>query len=481
MGELSGCVIPAPLTERKVRDPGCAFRDLLYLEFEPEIRPGAEEISRFWQDSGLPRLQLQEGRQKKGPVHRIRLLTAPELAREEYTLEIRAAAVNIRGGSPAGTFYGVQSFLQIAANAVLTGGMSPILPAGILRDKPRFSYRGIMLDSARHFQSEEVICSLLDQMARFKYNIFHWHLTDRQGWRLPLTSFPELTLDMPPERSYSAGSYKPPEIARILAYAKARFITVIPEIEMPGHSAAVFRTHPELACPCIQDPFGSDTWEFCIGSRKTAEFLEQVLLETMALFPDSPWIHIGGDEASDRHWKTCPVCQAAFKKFGAADFREMEHLFLASMEKKLRKAGRQGIIWDSGYTGKWRKDCALVRQNYLDTDPEKILRFPTQVVNSPVASCYFDYPLEPGEELLPWIRKSRDFDPACGSDDPRCIGGEGCVWTEKIPEWRTLGRVLPRLRALSEALWSRKRKPAFADYRKREALLLEHRFFGKIR
>ena len=478
MGKLKNAVIPSPLREIQVPDVSCACSDLAYLEFEKEHAFAASQIEKFWQECRFPSLHLQQGRQRKGPVHRIRLHTDDSLEKEACSLEITAGAVTIKGGSGAGVFYGVQSFLQIVAVSTLKGGMFPQIPAGIIHDKPRFPYRGIMLDSSRHFQSIKTIFLILDQMARFKYNRFHWHLTDRQGWRLPLPSFPELTEKLPADRIYSQGAYTPEEIAAVNAYAKERFITVIPEIEMPGHSAVIFRSRPDLACPAAETPFEEDVWEFCIGNPQTKVFLKKVLKETMALFPDSPVIHIGGDEASDRHWQQCPKCLAALKKSGAADFRELEHIFLSEMSRYLARHGRRTIIWDSGNSCTWHDDTGLILQNYLDKDAGRVLRHPAQVINSHTSGCYFDFPLEAEAPLLPWIRKSRDFDPACGTSDERILGGEGCVWTEKIPEWRIAGRTLPRLRALSEALWSPRRKPSFSDYLRRERMLMEHSFFN---
>lgn len=478
MGKLKDSIIPFPVREFQVQDVSCACSDLAYLEFEKEHAFAASQIEKFWKESHFPPLHLQQGKQRKGPVHRIRLHTDESLEKEAYILEITSGAVTIKGGSGAGVFYGVQSFLQTVAVSTLKGGMFPQIPAGIIHDKPRFSYRGIMLDSSRHIQSVRTILQILDQMARFKYNCFHWHLTDRQGWRLPLPSFPELTEQLPADRVYSQGAYTSEDIAAVNAYAGERFITVIPEIEMPGHSAVIFRSHPDLACPVVKAPFEEDVWEFCIGNPQTTVFLQKVLKETIELFPDSSMIHIGGDEASDRHWQQCPQCLAALKKSGATDFRELEQLFLNNIGRYLEKSGRQAIIWDSGNFNSRNKNSNLILQNYLNKDAEHVLRYPARIINSHTSGCYFDFPLETGEPMLPWIRKSRDFDPACGVSDERVLGGEGCVWTEKIPEWRVAGRTLPRLRALSEALWSPRRKPSFADFLRRERILMEHSFFN---
>ncbi len=477
MCELLRYVIPYPASEKRVPETACACGNLLFLEYEEGTELAAVSIRKFWKSIGQKPLLEQKGRQKKGPTRRIRLLVDPEIGAEAYHLEIRSESVTVRGGTPAGVFYGTQSLLQICAAVSLTGGHDLLLPTGIIDDKPRFEWRGIMLDSSRHFQEPKVIFRLLDMMARFKYNRFHWHLTDRQGWRLPLACAPELTRPLPKKRGFSFGVYTREEIRAVCRYAEERFIRIVPEIEMPGHSACVFRSRPDLACGGIEDPFEEDVWEFCIGNPETEKFLEKILDEVCEIFPDSACIHIGGDEASDHLWKKCPSCNSYLKKNNCADFREAEHHFLARMNAKLHDLGRQGIVWDSSYTGAWDRSCGLILQNYLKKEGDFLLRHGTKVINSLVESCYFDYPLEVEEDDLVWRRKSRDFDPAAGKADDEFLGGEGCIWTEKIPQWRLCGRSFPRLRALSEALWSPKKKPAFADYLRRERLFLQHHFF----
>jgi hexosaminidase len=301
---------------------------------------------------------------------------------EEYHLTVTNESVKVEGGSRAGILHGVRSLCQIIACSAEYGGLDRAIPVGCIIDKPRFAYRGLMLDSGRHFQKKEVILTLLDEMSRYKLNVFHWHISDRQGWRLPLKCFPELTEKMPHSRCYSHGVYTREDIEEIRRYAKEREIEIIPEIEMPGHSGTVFLTHPELACPVSPDPFADDFWEYCLGNPGSASFLRRILKETAELFPESRIIHLGGDEASVLHWEQCPVCRKKMKSLKLKNIRELESWFMAEREKDILKLGLRAMTWGK-HEGSYEKFSGkMILQNWLEKDVSKLAATGLDIVNS---------------------------------------------------------------------------------------------------
>jgi len=406
---------------------------------------------------------------------KICLVSDSKLEPEEYFLSINNESVRITAGALPGIMHGTQSLCQIIALSAEYGGLDRTIPVGTIHDKPRFSYRGIMLDSARHFQKKEVILSLLEQMSIYKFNKFHWHLTDRQSWRLPLRFMPELVNNVPHARAYSYGSYTYDDIREINDDAKSRGIDVIPGIEMPGHSCSVFFTHPEYACQLNENPYDSDYWEYCLGNPETAVFLKKVISEVRNLFPDSTILHIGGDEADISHWKKCPKCQEKMSEMKTDNPRVMESSFMAEMESYVRQLGFQAMSW-----GKHSDDYSLfskdmILQNWLKQNVNEILPAGLKIVNSYHQSVYFDYPASDRDNsVADWQRACYAFDPAenvSAENEKQILGGEGCIWTEQLPQWRVLARAIPRMRALSESLWSMPNTKDFQYFLQRENLL----------
>ncbi|MCK5821245.1 MAG: family 20 glycosylhydrolase [Bacteroidales bacterium] len=426
----------------------------------------------------------------------IKLLVNPELAdsigNEGYVLKSTKKAILIEAKTEAGLFYGVQTFLQLVSN----NGTFPIVE---VYDYPRFAWRGYMLDVSRHFMPKEYIFKVLDYLAIHKLNTFHMHLVDDQGWRIEIKQYPKLTdigawrvdrehlhwnareKQKPGEKASYGGFYTQDDIREIVAYAQKRQITIIPEIEMPGHTNAAIAAYPQYACtsgPFTVLPGG--VWPitdiYCAGKDETFEFLQNILSEVLELFP-SKYIHIGGDEAHKKEWKTCADCQKRIHDEGLKDEHELQSYFITRIEKFLNANGRQLIGWDEILEGglapnaavmSWRGvkgGIAAAKSNHL-------------VVMSPNSHCYFDYyqgkpelePLAIGG-FLP-LEKVYSFEPIpeeLTEEEAKYIFGvQANLWTEYVSTTEHADYMtFPRLCALAEVAWSQKSKKDFPDFAKR--------------
>ena len=303
---------------------------------------------------------------------------------EAYRIEIVKKGVRLSANTETGIFYGLQTLLQL-----LNNGDNKTLPALMINDSPRFPYRGLHLDVSRHFFDKEFVKKQLNAMAYFKMNRLHWHLTDGAGWRIEIKKYPRLTsfaawrpfdklndwwvegrtfCEQDDPRAVG-GYYTQDDIREVVAYAAERHITIIPEIEMPGHSEEVLATYPELSCS--GKPYVNA--DFCIGTEKTFEFLENVLFEVIDLFP-SEYIHIGGDEASKSSWNTCPRCQKRMADEHLNSVEELQSYMIHRIEKFLNDHGRKIIGWDSyGHSHvmagrrRWHQSCKSRKPSHHDT------------------------------------------------------------------------------------------------------------------
>jgi hexosaminidase len=413
-----------------------------------------------------------------------------DLPAEGYRLIVEPDRVRVVGRS-AGLFYGMQTLTQllpVRANPPL------LLPAVEISDYPRFRYRGLLLDVARHFYPVEFIKKHLDLMAQYKLNVFHWHLTDDQGWRIEIKRYPKLTQIGSRRREtiklhffvpYAGdgvphgGYYTQEQIKDIVDYARARYITVIPEIEMPGHAQAALASYPDLAC--TPGPFEVSTvWGvhkdvFC-PKEETFRFLEGVLAEVTDLFP-GPYVHIGGDEVPKDRWKESPVAQALIKREGLKDEAELQSYFIRRIERFLTSKGKRLIGWDEILEGglapnatvmSWRGEgggIAAAQQKH-------------EVVMTPTSYCYFDYgqgdpsrePLNIGARLT--LDTVYSYDPIPKELQPDeakyILGAQGNMWTEyqKTPE-SVEYMLFPRMLALSEVVWSPLERKDYGDFLRR--------------
>ena len=298
--------------------------------------------------------------------------------KDAYSLTVGSACVRIDGAPPAGRFYGTRTLLQLLipadANASAAGGKVPpaAIPAMTIADRPRFAWRGLMLDCSRTFQSVAYVKKTIDRMAMYKMNVLHMHLTDDQGWRLEIKKYPELTgkgAKFPAKYDEPAGHqgfYTQAQMKDLIAYAAERGVTIVPEIEMPGHCLAALACYPQLSCtggPFEIHPFfkgpGIHKEIYCAGNDETFEFLEDVLSEVIELFP-SKYIHIGGDEAKKDCWNACPKCQARIKAEGLKDAHELQSWFVKRIDKFVAGKGRRIIGWDEILQGGLADNAAVM-------------------------------------------------------------------------------------------------------------------------
>lgn len=423
---------------------------------------------------------------------------------EGYTLSVTYDAVVITGKTPAGVFYGIQSLRQLLPPetesrdhqiATLT------IPAVEISDSPRYAYRGMHLDVGRHFFPVESVKKYLDLIALHKMNTFHWHLTEDQGWRIEIKKYPRLTEvgsirkgtaiglagTRNPPYTYDdvpyGGFYTQEEVKEVVAYATARHITVIPEIELPGHSLAALAAYPQ---------FGNGTGPYEVAKRwgifkevyapseETFEFLEDVLTEVMALFP-SKLIHIGGDEVLKQEWEESALAQGVMRREGLADEHELQSYFIRRIETFLNDHGRSIIGWDEILEGGLAPNATVMSWRGVEGGIAAA-RQHHNVIMTPGTHCYFDYYQAAEEDRIEepitgskrhtTVEKVYSYDPTpaelTAEEAQYIIGAQGNVWTEYMPTWdRVEYKTLPRMTALAEVVWSSQESRDWENFRGR--------------
>ncbi|WP_413999052.1 beta-N-acetylhexosaminidase [Flavobacterium sp. W1B] len=411
------------------------------------------------------------------------------IGKEGYNLRVTEKGIVISANTDKGIFYGIQTLLQIMP-AIRTNQKLQI-PRLAITDYPRFQWRGMMLDVSRHFFSPEAIKNYIDLLASYKMNVFHWHLADAEGWRLEIKKYPKLTSvgawrqEMPGSIFYKkeqkltgepfsyGGYYTQEQVKEIIAYAVKRNVTVVPEIEMPGHSDAAIAAYPEFGCTgkpqgvrTSMGPFPGAEANFCAGKESTFLFLQDVLQEVIQLFPSS-YIHVGGDEVDKKCWENCSLCQKRMKTEGLKDVKELQSYFIKRIGKFLTAKGRKMIGWDEILEGglapnatvmSWRGekggiDAAKLQHDVIMT-PAKVLYFnryqaDTLKVQQRLAAKF----------SINSLKKVYDYEPVpkeLNADEARFVlGAQACLWTEFISSVPHLEQMtMPRMLALSEVLWS---------------------------
>lgn len=413
---------------------------------------------------------------------------------ESYELKVTPRRIEI-SGTEHGLCNGVQSLLQMMPDEA---GNGIRIPAAEISDAPRFRYRGAHLDVARHFMPVAFVKKYIRLAARYKLNYFHWHLTDDQGWRIEIRKYPRLTEIGSKRRETVRGkSYQPyvgdgkpvegfytqEDIRDVAAYARANNVTIVPEIDMPGHAAAALAAHPEFGCRqkypyTVKTTWGGFPDVFC-PSDQTLAFLEDVLAEVIDLFPDSPYIHIGGDEVDLTHWKTSPVVRTINEREGLKDENETLRWFVERIGSYVESRGRKIICWDDMIKNGQMPRAVIMSWNGIDIG-SRAARSGREVIMMPDEITYFDRPqASPELEPLSLGKKTSlsdvyAFDPipkdARPEDVKNIIGAQACVWTEfiKTPE-HVEYMVFPRLAALAERLWSPAGAKDFVNFRMRLA------------
>ena len=419
---------------------------------------------------------------------RIRLVSGG--SPESYTLKVTPDSVLIEASDSAGVFYAMQTIGFLADTA------AGVIPCVEIRDEPRFRWRGYMQDVSRHFFSMDYLKRQIDAMARLKLNVLHLHLTDAAGWRVETDSYPRLTSFAAwrdgalwkdwwfgdrkylPEGTPGAygGYYTKEELRELVGYAAERYITIVPEIEMPSHSEEVLAAYPELSC--TGEPYRHS--DFCIGKEETFEFLEAVLAEIMEIFP-SRYIHIGGDEASKKSWEECPLCRARMEAEGLAGVDELQSYMIRRIGRFLEEHGRIPVGWDEILQG--GADSAAVVMAWRSVDEgARAAGGGNRTVMAPGAYCYFDtYQDDPSTlpaamgGYLP-LSKVYSFEPVpsgLSSDEAaNIIGVQANLWCEYIPtEEHAELMIYPRLYALAEVAWSPAAGRDYEDFHRRALAL----------
>jgi hexosaminidase len=473
------------------------------------VEPGNEEVlhigqylsNRLEKSSGY-KLSVTQKTESDDVSNAILLLVKDIDARfgdEGYALECTSNKIVIHG-QPAGVFYGLQTLFQLLPPHIFNNDLEQtninwVVPAVKIEDIPRFQWRGMHLDVCRHFFPVTFVKRYIDYLAMHKFNILHMHLTDDQGWRVEIKKYPLLTkigayrdgtvvghIGKPHvlDGTRYGGFYTQDEIRDIVEYAKEQYITVVPEIEMPGHSVAALTAYPHLSCTGgpfkVRQVWGIADDIHCAGNDSVFSFLQNVLSEVIDLFP-SKYIHIGGDEAPKERWKNCPKCQNRIEKEDLKDEHELQSYFIRRIETFLNSKGRQIIGWDEILEGGLAPNAAVMSWRGTEGGIEAVKQ-KHQVVMSPTSHCYFDYyqndpmnePLAIGGYLpLEMVYQFEPVPEELSADQIQYIlGAQGNVWTEyiKTPE-DVEYMAIPRMCALAEVVWSAKDKRDLNDFLKR--------------
>jgi hypothetical protein len=410
-----------------------------------------------------------------------------ELGEEGYQLSISADQLILSAYKHHGIFNGIQSVLQLLPPEIKSKTVQADATWSIncieVTDKPQFAWRGLMLDVSRHFFTKQEVKKFIDQMAEYKYNVFHWHLTDDQGWRLEVKSLPKLTAigawraprvgnwwkrepQLPTDSLSYGGYYTTEDIREIVEYAQQRYVTIVPEIDIPGHSMAALSAYPEISC--TGGPFHVNVGNtfytkiensLCAGNEQTFEVLDSVFAEVARLFP-SPYIHIGGDECYKGFWEKCPKCKMRMQKEHLKNLEELQSYFVKRVAAMVQKRGKQVIGWDEILEGGLAPEAIVMSWRGMKGGIEAAKQGHS-VIMTPTDHCYLDFyqgdpTVEPNTYSMLRLQDCYKYQLIPDSVDASLImGGQGNLWTESVPHYRQVEYMIwPRALAISETLWT---------------------------
>ena len=398
-----------------------------------------------------------------------------EYSAEEYSIVIDAKGATIKCSTKAGENYAHQTLRQ------LEFGYSGNIPYLTIHDKPAFSHRGFLIDCCRHFFTVEELKKMIDAAALFKFNKFHWHLTEDQGWRMEIKKYPLLT-EKGSQRPYSnfgryydskpyGGFYTQEEMKDIVEYCRKKSIDVIPEIEIPGHSSACLHAYPHLSCTGKEVPVRTHAGIFkdilCAGKEEVYEFLFNVIDEMTAIFPGE-YIHIGGDEAPKDRWKECPHCNKKMRELGLENYEQLQGYMLNRIYDHLQKKGKQAITWNESLRG-GNLEKGIIVQNWMEKNDECTIRASQggKVIVSDFFHYYVNYPLG----MTP-LKKTYMYEPIPSklheNMKKNIIGVETPVWTEFIDNFEDMSKMcFPRMAAVAETGWTNRDKKDYVDFKLR--------------
>ena len=444
----------------------------------------------------------------EGP-NQVYFKTEPGLSAEAYTLEVLKDRIEIKASQPAGFFYALQTLRQLLPAEIESSqkqeNIKWLVPVISISDSPSFPWRGYMLDVSRHFFSKVEVLRMIDNLSFHKINTIHLHLTDDQGWRIEIKKYPKLTdvgawrvdrEDKPwnsrpkqvsVEKASYGGFYTQADIKEMVAYAQSRFVTIVPEIEMPAHVTAALAAYPQYSCtggPFTVLPGG--VWPitdiYCAGNDSTFQFIEDVLSEVIDLFP-SKYIHIGGDEATKTEWEKCPKCRARIKTEGLKNVGELQSYFIKRIEKFVSSKHKVLLGWDEIIEGGLPAEATVMSWRGFEGGIEAA-KLGHDVVMTPTSDCYIDYYQGPMDQeplsiggYVP-LSKVYNFSPVPPELDPEAakhiLGGQANLWTEFVPNFKHAEYMtFPRIAAMAEVLWSPKDVRSWDDFSRRMQLMMK--------
>lgn len=464
---------------------------IVYVGTDTKMKQNADFLAEYINQ--LTHLKLNVTTSKQKNVAAIVLAIDPKINGEEaYSLTVSNKGIKIAGKTAAGVFYGIQTIRK--SLPVLDNAEAITLPATVISDAPRFGYRGMMLDCGRHFWPVPFVKKFIDILALHNMNVFHWHLNEDQGWRIEIKKYPKLT-EIGSKRSCTVlghnsdiddgtpyeGFYTQDEAREIVRYAAERNITVIPEIDMPGHTVAALASYPELGCTggpySVGYGWGIYKDVLCLGNEKVYTFLQDIIDELIDIFP-AKYIHIGGDESPTVRWENCPKCQA-LAKANNVDAKHLQGVFTNRMEKYINSKGRSIIGWDEIAQGNINKSATIM--SWRGVEPgSKATEAGHDVIMSPTTYCYFDYYQSENKDKEPMciggylpVSKVYEFDAAPESlsetAKKHILGVQANLWTEYVSTTNMVEyMILPRMAAISEVQWTPVARKNFDEFVKRE-------------
>ncbi|MBL7709240.1 MAG: family 20 glycosylhydrolase [Chitinophagaceae bacterium] len=476
-----------------------------------------EEVKRMATDlaaklsKGLNKITVKEGTAVQPKSISLLLVNDKSIRKDGYRLKVTTGGVSLSANEPSGIFYGIQTLLQLFPTLVerkadVMVDDKWVLPVVTIEDHPRFGWRGLMLDVSRHFFTVAQVKDYIDQMVKYKFNLLHLHLTDDQGWRIQIKSLPKLTevgawrvertgtfgtLSKPEagEAATYGGFYTQEDIKELVKYATDRFVNILPEIDVPGHSLAAIAAYPELSCTPGeyyvspgdrfmvwpgggQHFYGLIDNTLCPANEKVYEFMEKVFTEVAQLFPFE-YIHMGGDETARNFWEKTDAIKAMMQKENLKNLDEVQSYFVKRMEKIINSKGKKMIGWDEILDGGLAPNAAVMSWRGMKGGIEAA-RQGHEVVMSPTDFAYIDYmqgdaAIEPPVYATLRLKKAYQFDPLPEGIDASLVkGGQANLWTEQVYNTRHLQYMTwPRGFAIAEALWSPKEKRDWNDFAKR--------------
>lgn len=446
---------------------------------------------------GMP-LVIKQGELKENAIN---ISVIPTLKEEAYCLNVGKQRIDIKAGSPKAVFYAFQTLRQMMPIGIENGESMPVVKIQnvIIRDEPQYGYRGTMLDVCRHFFTIDEVKTFIDMLTLHKLDRFHWHLTDDQGWRIEIKKYPRLTeigcLRKETVIGKNSGKYdgKPyggfytqEEIKEIVKYAADRYITVIPEVELPGHATAALTSYPELGCSGgpyeVTKEWGVFDDVFCVGKEKTFEFLQDVFDEIIPLFP-SEYIHIGGDECPVTAWKKCPDCQQRIKQENLKNEEELQKYIVHRMENYLNSKGKKIIGWDEILERGVSQTATIMSWRGKKGGIEAAQKG-NNVIMVPNDYAYLDYYQSRNREREPFtiggfvdVAKVYSLEPVAGltpEEARNVIGVQGNLWSEYMVSFNLAQyMLLPRMAAIAEVAWTPAEKKSYPDFLHRASILME--------